>query len=306
MNCLDEGILQSYFDEELSPERREAVEAHIAACATCAAAARQAESEIQMLALALEPETTVMVPTERLRERINAAIADRNLAPAAATNRRARWKERLAALVAPLAGPRAAIGFAGLATVVIMTALFGLNQWRDHQSSVINVAKNSSVNNSASQSDLASSSPTPVVAVRSSSATPAPNPATTSPNDHSIQQAAMSVKAARPGSALRLPTVKSEALAKDSYLPGEQSYLKAIATLEKAIPDNPTALPPSMLIEYKRNLEVVDQAITATRSAAQRNPKDPDAVEFLLTAYQSKVDLLSAVANQTQMAAPEN
>jgi len=42
---------------------------------------------------------------------------------------------------------------------------------------------------------------------------------------------------------------------------------------------------------------MVDQAIAATRSAAKVNPSDPDAAEFMFAAYQSKIDLLSQVAD---------
>ena len=41
----------------------------------------------------------------------------------------------------------------------------------------------------------------------------------------------------------------------------------------------------------------VDRAIAATRSAAKSNPNDPDAVEFMFAAYQSKLDLLNQVAD---------
>jgi hypothetical protein len=57
---------------------------------------------------------------------------------------------------------------------------------------------------------------------------------------------------------------------------------------------------PSLRAEYERNLAIVDQAIDSTRRAARRNPNDPDASEFLYSSYQSKLDLLSAVAEQVR------
>jgi hypothetical protein len=44
----------------------------------------------------------------------------------------------------------------------------------------------------------------------------------------------------------------------------------------------------------------VDEAIAQTRVVAQRNPNDKDAADFLLYAYQSKVDLMNTVAEQAQ------
>ena len=69
--CLDEGILQSYFDGELSSEHLESVTSHLVSCMECSAAARELESEINLLSSALEPEFAAAVPTERLRHRID-------------------------------------------------------------------------------------------------------------------------------------------------------------------------------------------------------------------------------------------
>jgi hypothetical protein len=55
--------------------------------------------------------------------------------------------------------------------------------------------------------------------------------------------------------------------------------------------------------EYERNLALLDSAISQTRQVAARNPKDETAVSFLLAAYQSKVELLSKVADQAHVAA---
>ena len=73
--CLDEGILQSYFDGELSSDRMESVTAHLASCLDCSAVARELESENNLVATALAAEFDLSVPTERLRQRIDAAVA---------------------------------------------------------------------------------------------------------------------------------------------------------------------------------------------------------------------------------------
>ena len=80
-------------------------------------------------------------------------------------------------------------------------------------------------------------------------------------------------------------------------LPGERSYLQAIAKLDTTIKSNKTAMRPSLQVEYERNLAVVDRAIAATRNAAKSNPSDPDAADFMFAAYQSKVDLLNTIAD---------
>ena len=87
-------------------------------------------------------------------------------------------------------------------------------------------------------------------------------------------------------------------------MPGEKNYREAIASLEVAVKAGGDAvLNPSARIEYERNIAVLDRAIEETRRVALRNPKDKDAVSFLMAAYQSKVELLTTVADQTQVAA---
>ena len=80
-------------------------------------------------------------------------------------------------------------------------------------------------------------------------------------------------------------------------IPGERSYLQAIARLDSTIKSNQKDMRPALQSEYQRNLAVVDRAIAATRSAAKSNPNDPDAADFMFAAYQSKVDLLNTIAD---------
>jgi len=55
-----------------------------------------------------------------------------------------------------------------------------------------------------------------------------------------------------------------------------------------------------MQVEYEYNMAVINSAIATTRDAARRKPNDPLAAQFMLTAYQSKVDLLNEVANAAE------
>lgn len=72
--CLSEEVVQRYLDGELAPERMRAAAAHIAACAFCAEAVREAEGETELLAAAFRMPADV--PTERLRERLDRALAE--------------------------------------------------------------------------------------------------------------------------------------------------------------------------------------------------------------------------------------
>jgi hypothetical protein len=90
----------------------------------------------------------------------------------------------------------------------------------------------------------------------------------------------------------------------EELVPGEKEYQTAIASLEKTIKlGGDESLRPALRADYERNLALLDTAITQTRQVAARNPKDETAVGFLMAAYQSKVELLSKVADQAQVAA---
>jgi anti-sigma factor RsiW len=73
--CLDEGLLQAYIDGELSNEHAAEAASHIAACDACAAALASLESENSLFASAFAPDDSINVPTELLRSRIGAAVA---------------------------------------------------------------------------------------------------------------------------------------------------------------------------------------------------------------------------------------
>jgi hypothetical protein len=73
--CLNEETLQAYFDGELAPGTTAQVIKHLAECDGCAASAFEVERAIELMASAFDDELPDAVPSERLRERIGAALA---------------------------------------------------------------------------------------------------------------------------------------------------------------------------------------------------------------------------------------
>ncbi|MCA1594400.1 MAG: zf-HC2 domain-containing protein [Acidobacteria bacterium] len=88
--CLDEGLLQSYLDGELSPEMTREAAAHVALCGACAEALASAENESAFFAEAFALDDSISVPTERLRSRVNAAVAQLE-ASESENGKRAGW-----------------------------------------------------------------------------------------------------------------------------------------------------------------------------------------------------------------------
>jgi hypothetical protein len=58
---------------------------------------------------------------------------------------------------------------------------------------------------------------------------------------------------------------------------------------------------PALQVDYEYNMAVIDNAIKNTRDAAKKNPKDPLANQFMLAAYQSKVDFMNQIADARGM-----
>lgn len=292
--CVEEAVLQSYVDNELSPEMAKSVAAHIADCFSCAEALNEVTNETAMFATAFEAEMALDVPTVRLRERIDAAIAERNN-PAEILEQKQGWS--LSGWLASFAGlfkvsPQRAVGFASLIVVIAFAAIFAAIQLR--RSASINKSSVSVAINKEQTTPIPNVIPTPTL---TTTVSPTPDSGgTPAPLNVPKQK-----RQARPILVPEPDQLTKEELAARKPLPGEANYLKAIDSLTTEIEaSGETGMKPSLRAEYERNLAVVDQAIASTRPTARRNPKDPDAAVFLYSSYQSKLDLLTAVADQVR------
>jgi tetratricopeptide (TPR) repeat protein len=284
--CLDEGILQSYTDGELEPQMLEQVVSHLATCAACSEAASLVESEMEFASAAFAHEMNMSVPTERLRARLDEAIAELHTQPASVgQSAGSRLREWFTSFVPSFNfAPQRALGFASLAVFFVLATIIGGIVMRERNSEAGFVAVNVSQDE---QGELNFNGPKIKEEFPTIETEPQP-----------VKRKA--VAKARPGAADLNQAAVAET-ARAQVLPGERNYLQAISVLSDAIEANgESSLKPTLLADYKRNLAVVDQAITATQRTARTNPKSTDAAEMLYAAYQSKLDLLSAVAEQSR------
>jgi len=278
--CLDEATLQSYFDGELSSSMMERATSHLAVCTNCAEAAREIEQELTLLTSALEPEFEAAVPTERLQQRINAAVLDLRVANAAQTAPAAGFFGSLSALF-NFSSARS-VGYASLVILLALAAILGVIKMRMSKVEPANLQANQQ------NSNIPKTTPEPNQAVASIDNTKY-SPIIGPPKPLPFHRVVTGRTVTRPSA--------GAATAKVKLIPGERSYLQTIAKLDTAIKSDKNAMRPALQVEYERNLAVVDRAIAATRSAAKSNPNDPDAADFMFAAYQSKVDLLNTIAD---------
>jgi anti-sigma factor RsiW len=283
--CLDEATLQSYFDGELSSALMESATLHLGSCATCAAAARELEEESLLLSNALASEFEAPVPTEQLRQRIEAAISGMQPSHTHVENIGvlAGFRKSLSDLFSFT--PQRTLAYASLMVVLAFAAIFGIIKLRQpvqRAPQAETIANNGGsqpkdtpkIENSVGSTSVPKDDPSRVVAKASESPRAVKSPVKSPRAEYRIN----------PANHVKL-------------LPGEKSYLQTIARLDSTINAGNTAMRPALQVEYQRNLAVVDRAIAATRSAAKSNPNDPDAAEFMFSAYQSKVDLLNTIAD---------
>lgn len=322
-HCLDEGTLQAYLDGELSPEFMNGAAAHLAACAPCTKAARAAEGELALFSNAYAPAFAVSVPTETLRARLDEAIAEMNALPRqfVTTPASGRVRSFFASLVASLTTftPRQATAFASfLVAVALAIVFFALMGSPDNSTSSRDIARNEGP--SATEQPSASTTPAvqgvhrltrnDTVAVQTTGDNVDTHTSASGGGDRAIfQKAGLNVRPQpsrpREGRGGEAEVVAAIAATKsETVIEDEKTYLRSIASLSSAIEaqEGAEGMTPTLRAEYERNLAVVNQAIVSSRVAARRNPQDTDAKEFLRAAYQNKVELLSAVADQAQLA----
>ena len=295
--CLDEGLLQAYLDGELSQEQTREAAAHVAACEACAAALAAAEGESAFFAAAFAPDDSIRVPTEVLRSRISAAVAQLEAGTEISPTRGRRFGGFLATLSGLFTfTPQGAAAFASVLAVVALAFIYF----------------------AVVRQPGKSANDTPQIAQKVVNAPPVATPEAVKSSDEvkSVEGGGeqtpkvtkiIPVSGKRSGSGRVLHTrtpAPSPKAAAPELLPGEKDYQTAIASLEKTIKlGGDATLRPAVRVKYERDLALLDSAITETRRVAAENPKGRDAVGFLMSVYQSKVELLTKVADQAQVAA---
>jgi hypothetical protein len=87
------------------------------------------------------------------------------------------------------------------------------------------------------------------------------------------------------------PKTTAEALLRDA----EQKYIKAIAILQRDFDKRRSKLDPQLVAKLENSLASIDRTIAETRKAVKQNAGDPIAVQYMLTAYAKKVEVLRDV-----------
>jgi hypothetical protein len=308
--CFDEGTIQAFLDGELAQEISQKVTRHVAACDVCAFMLADAEEETAFAFSALEREFDTLVPTTRLWTKINDSIV-------AEKKQTSVWQRLLSFVSGSLMNPSLAVA-AGLIVVLgILAVTLSVNK----QPSAVETAATTTENGyqSIRQTALDQTASGSVNASTEIAAPPiiaAAAPKKFETRKAEIYQASNRENARRQNARNSLADVNySEKKQTDSetprpktveaaYLPGEESYVKTIASLSQTVEtQKDTALRPSARISFERDMAVVDDAINKMKREVSKNPKNESAKQILYSSYQNKIDLLSSVAEKTELMA---
>ncbi len=281
-NCLDIGIIQAFLDGELSATEVTRVSDHIGDCDSCAVLLSQAEDENAVVFPALAREFDAMVPTQRLWARIEDSIeVQKASAP--------WWRKLRGIVISDFINPQVG-AFAALLIVVGLFAMYKLSA----PTSTVSVATGPTTTTAPAIVNVDTAAPPgtevapPTLSVRPSIETASYR----APSRATVQNAVYTT------------TDQKAPVADASYLPGEASYVKTIASLNKTVGDkDPSLMSASQQVSYARDMAVVDNTIQRMRQAVKKDPKSETAKQMLSTAYQNKIDLLNSVAQKEELVA---
>ena len=290
-DCPDIGTIQAFLDGELASDLFDNILRHFDSCKDCALQMAAAEEESAFVFSALEQEFNKLVPTQRLWAKINDEIE---------RERKPFWQTAWTFFKNP-----AISAFAGL--LIVFGIFMAYMNLQNDQKTVANVPE------IKEQTIAAASNPAPINPTSSveqirtkNEDFPETKVTATGQNRKNHQIVNANIVSNKQRNAIQTSPNQSFTTQPVAYqyLPGEESYIKTIATLEKTVNiTKDEALNPSARFTYEQNLAVVNDAITKMRTEVKKNPRNESARQILMSSYQNKVDLLNSVAEKNQLMA---
>ena len=289
--CYDEGTLQAFLDNELSPELSQSVARHLVDCDPCAVLLAEVEEETAFAFAALEQEFNTLVPTQRLWTKINESIEIQH-------RKRSVWQTVLGFFSGiSLSNPHV-IAFGSLLLIVGVV------------SALIVVRNDTQVPGGIARTDVS-----PVFVSQPDRA-----PIAAPPTDDRIVSTPAQVKARNnPAPAYRIekadyrkplkiengsvnPPDKVQTV--PQFIDGEENYVETIARLEDTVNRNKDeVLKPAARFSFEKDMAVVNDTIGKLRKEVRKNPKNEDAKQILFASYQNKIELLNSVTQRSELMA---
>ncbi|MFL6209730.1 MAG: anti-sigma factor family protein [Pyrinomonadaceae bacterium] len=304
MKCQEvAAVLADYFDGELDERHSRTVAAHLSACAECAEMYGALQRE-QDLFMRYERDVEV---TPQLWQGVAARIAaDKiELQQVAAAPRGTRLRDWLAnTFTVPRFSPALTAALVLVAVALTVGAMTLMNK----RASTTGIATqtptpapttNKNANESPTQNNTANEHEQREPQLTADNVGPRPQPSV-APTKHEEKRE----KTLPTNEGLRIqqvglkqPLTPREPTAEDLVRDAEAKYQKAIQILSRDVNKRRPALDAETLARFDDTLKVLDRTIAETRRAALGpGNSDPVAVQYMLTAYEKKVEVMREMA----------
>ncbi|HMS40550.1 MAG TPA: hypothetical protein PKE69_10010 [Pyrinomonadaceae bacterium] len=289
-HCLDSGTIQAFLDGELNGGLLETAADHLAVCDDCAMLLGNAEEESAIAFTALNAELNTLVPTQRLWAKINIEIEK---------EKKSYWQTVFAFFKNPTIAT-----FASLMIVFGVFMAYISSQANNNQQYIAINTENKSENiTPISDNSPSFINPPEETSSGVNTVTRINQPEKTKPDFRVIKAVVIENQPIQIQNKKTPDKVVPQTTAYQ-YLPGEEGYIKTIATLENNLNSRKDeVLKPSERFTFEQNLAVVDDSITKMRKEVKKNPRNQAAKQILMASYQNKVDLLNSVTEKNELMA---
>lgn len=270
MTCREcQMVLEEYVDGELGPKQAEAVGEHLSTCNVCMVEFNQLRAELEVFQR--------NSPDIEVKESLWAGVQARLEAKEPSVSNRALTRPE-GWLAGYFSAPRfsvpVTVGLV-LAAVVMTTVVIKFLPGSQKGSSAVQSEKSIDNSNRMESPELKASPATAKVVVpefnRSEESKPRKG------RDAQLSPVVRSIDSKSP-----------EQLVRDA----EKKYLAAIGMLSRDIERSQSQLDQETRTKFEQALAAIDRTIGATRKAVREHPTDPIAVQYMLSAYARKVDVL--------------
>jgi anti-sigma factor RsiW len=311
MKCEEcEKFLEEYVDGELAARESSAVEAHLAACAVCAVAHDALLSEASLYA---SYERGVEAAAPRLWGGVEARIRRET------TGGEVGLLQRVSKWFAPLfTAPRFSPALTAALVLVAIGLTVGVMKLTGprHQSQT-QIAKTDTHDQlqvpltvtqtpppaatTASPADVETPSGTP-------GAMPEHKPATPENRKSPVNEQRKRTNDLLNGgarveqavNATPTPSRDNKTTPEQLVREAEQRYIAAIQMLQRDVASKRSHLEPQIAARFDETLAAIDRSIGETRRTVRQHGSDPVAVQYMLSAYAKKVEVLREMAHVEQ------
>lgn len=282
MKCEDYlPIIESYVDGELDSQMAQRVRTHLAMCDSCQDFVSELRQEQEVYAI-YKREVDI---TPALWAAVEARIEkERPVRSSGLFESLTKWITGL--MGTPRLSPAlaAALILATIGTTIVVMKYLNAPEINETRQVAEATVPSPTQEHKSEQPKIAGEQPP-----KANEANPAPTGSeTVNPNEVRKTPERPKVVVKQPSK----PAPTPEQLVREA----EQKYLSAIAILEKDVSRSKSKLDPMMVVRFEKAMVDIDNTIAETRRAVRENPEDPIALQYMLSAYAKKMDVLREIA----------